>query len=193
MTTYPTTNLTRNIIVSDDVQSSSGDTKTQTTLTNSSCGFELQSTTFGFVLPRMTTTQRNALTGTAGMQVYNTTTGSVDTYGSTAWLGGTSYATGTLTQANLTGMYANPVQILPAPGANYIYAVDQFVMKTGYNTAAFTLGGNIYLQYGNAANAAGPLATSAIANTLLNTAANEAAVTIGYSTVGALATMANEQ
>jgi hypothetical protein len=192
--TYPTTTLTKNILIADDLQSSTTSgtttTKTQIVLTNSSCGLEMQSTTCGFVLPRMTTTQRNALTGTAGMQVYNTTTGSVDTY-STAWVGGNSYATGTLTQANLTGMYANPVLILAAPGANYMYVVDQFVMKTGYNTTQFGAGGNIYLQYGNAANAAGPLATSAIANTLLTTSSNTAAATIGYSTVGALATMVN--
>lgn len=46
---------------------------------------ELQSTTRGFLLPRMTTTQRNAITSpVAGLVIYNTTTNKINVY-TTAW------------------------------------------------------------------------------------------------------------
>lgn len=53
--------------------------------TNASCGLEVQSTTLALMLPRMTTTQRDALTAAAGMMVYNTTTGTVQVRGASAW------------------------------------------------------------------------------------------------------------
>ena len=55
------------------------------------------STTQGFIMPRATTTERTAMTvGTdqTGMQVYDTTTGSVWTYSGTAWIDASSGGAG---------------------------------------------------------------------------------------------------
>lgn len=51
-----------------------------------SATFEVRSSQGGFLLPRMTTTQRNAIpTPAQGLQIFNTTTGCVDLYFSTGW------------------------------------------------------------------------------------------------------------
>ncbi len=47
---------------------------------------ELQSTVGALLLPRMTTTQRNALTPVDGMLIYNTTTNVVESYENGAWV-----------------------------------------------------------------------------------------------------------
>ena len=47
---------------------------------------ELQSTVGALLLPRMTTTQRDALTAVDGMLIYNTTTGVTESYESGAWV-----------------------------------------------------------------------------------------------------------
>ncbi len=47
---------------------------------------DLTSTTGALLLPRMTTTQRDALTAVNGMQVYNSTTGKVNIYEGGAWV-----------------------------------------------------------------------------------------------------------
>ena len=46
---------------------------------------DVTSTTLGFLPPRVTTTQKNAITGVAGMIVYDSTLGSLSTYNGTAW------------------------------------------------------------------------------------------------------------
>lgn len=185
--TYPTTTLTKNILIADDLQSSTTSgtttTKTQIVLTNSSCGLEMQSTTSGFVLPRMTTTQRNALTGTAGMQVYNSTTGSVDTYQNAAWGSGVSVASGTLTATAITttggGIYTAPLSLIVAPGAGYMIFVHRWMLNYIYNTTAFAAGGNIFLQYNTTGNAGGTAASSTIATALLTQVSNQVASTTG--------------
>jgi hypothetical protein len=54
------------------------------TLTTSTA-LEVKSTTGAFLPPTLTSTQRDALTPTAGMQVYNSTTGTMQNYVSGAW------------------------------------------------------------------------------------------------------------
>jgi len=47
---------------------------------------EAQSTTKGFLMPRMTNTQRDAISSPAtGLMIYNTTTGSLESYNGTRW------------------------------------------------------------------------------------------------------------
>ena len=53
---------------------------------NASVGLEVQSTTKSLMLPRMATTQRNALTALNGMMIYNTTNGVVEAYEGGAWV-----------------------------------------------------------------------------------------------------------
>lgn len=49
---------------------------------------EVESTTKGFLPPRMSATQRNAISSpVAGLQVYNSTSGLNETYNGTAWIG----------------------------------------------------------------------------------------------------------
>jgi hypothetical protein len=55
--------------------------------TNASCALEVQSTTKAFVLPRMTTAQRDAIaTIINGMMIYNTTTNTVQGRAAGAWV-----------------------------------------------------------------------------------------------------------
>ncbi len=55
-------------------------------VTNSSVAFEVKSTTKAMVLPRMTTTERNALTAIAGMMIFNTTTSALEVYDGGTWV-----------------------------------------------------------------------------------------------------------
>jgi hypothetical protein len=48
--------------------------------------FEIRSTTGAFLLPRLTTTQKNALTKTNGMMVFDTNTGKVEVVSGGAWV-----------------------------------------------------------------------------------------------------------
>lgn len=52
---------------------------------NTSAKLDVQGTDGAILYPRLSTTNRNALTPTAGMQIYNTTTAQFECYG-TAWL-----------------------------------------------------------------------------------------------------------
>jgi hypothetical protein len=52
----------------------------------SSAALEIVSTTRGFLPPKMTTAQRNAITNlTSGLMVYNTTTNKLNFYNGSAW------------------------------------------------------------------------------------------------------------
>jgi hypothetical protein len=54
---------------------------------HSSAKLDVTSTTQGFLPPRMTTTQRNAISNpAAGLTIFNTTLGSIDTYNGTYWI-----------------------------------------------------------------------------------------------------------
>lgn len=55
------------------------------TVTNS-CVFEIESTSKGLLIPRMTTTQRDAISSPAeGLKIYNLTTHTEDFYNGTVW------------------------------------------------------------------------------------------------------------
>lgn len=54
---------------------------------NPSAAFQIDSTTKGYLMPRLTTTQRNAIaTPATGLLIYNTTTNSLDYYNGTSWV-----------------------------------------------------------------------------------------------------------
>lgn len=121
---------------------------------------EIQSTTGAFVPPRMTTTQRTALTPlVAGAKVFDTTVGSDYTYNGTSWVQNTSLdsqtTSGTITAANFIAAYATPQVLIAAPGANKVIIVHRFTLELVWNTVQYTLGGALQLQYGSTNHAGG--------------------------------------
>lgn len=120
---------------------------------------ECQSTTRGFVPPNMTAAQMNAIvTPYNGMTVYNTDVNAIFVYTNGAWVQQAAIPAPTsvqffstvLTAANINGMFAAPFTILPSPGVGLINVISDLVLELRFG-AAFTGGGNIYLQYGNVA------------------------------------------
>lgn len=73
-----------------------------------------------------------------------------------------------LTAAQILGMYAAPVLILPAPAANTVNVVSSAVWNIKYGAAQFAAGGVIALQYANTVHGAGTAASSTIAAATLN-------------------------
>lgn len=83
-------------------------------------------------------------------------------------------ATGTLTQANITGMFAAPVNLLIPPVAGNAIIVDSFAINYHFATTAFTGGGVVAVQYGSTVNGAGTLAVqNTIAATIFTSAASQ--------------------
>jgi len=72
-------------------------------------------------------------------------------------------ATGTLSSAQWQGMYATPVDLIPAPGAGKMVVVVSCSIELVWVSAEYTGGGTVALQYGSAAHDVGPLATATIA------------------------------
>jgi len=60
-----------------------------------------------------------------------------------------------LTAAQLNGMYATPVQVIAAPGANKAILVNHAVLNMTFVSAQYAAGGVVGLQYGNTAHLAG--------------------------------------
>lgn len=98
-----------------------------------------------------------------------------------------------LTAAQFNGMYATPVQVIAAPGANKAIIVDSVLLNMTYGASQFSGGGAVGLQYGNSAHLAGAAAsateqasdfTGAAASTLFR-------IDGGLSTGAALASAAN--
>ena len=77
-----------------------------------SARLEVASTNKGFLPPRMTTVQRDAIANPAtGLQIYNTTTNTKDYFNGTAWIStlATNSALGTPTSATLTNATGLPL------------------------------------------------------------------------------------
>ncbi len=98
---------------------------------------DMVSTTQGFLPPRMTTTQKNAIGSPAsGLVVYDTTLNSLNVYNGSAWVaaggGGVSYAADTGS--------ANAYAIAPTPAAIAYTTGDTYSFKVGSsNTTSSTL------------------------------------------------------
>lgn len=71
-----------------------------------------------------------------------------------------NYVEVSLTAAQFNGMYATPVQLIAAQGANTLIVVDKMVMEMSYGSADYAAGGVVAAQYGATAHGAGPLATN---------------------------------
>lgn len=77
-------------------------------------------------------------------------------------------ATIALTTAQFKGMYATPVLLLPAAGANRLILVNKLSLAMTYGSAQYAAGGAVAAQYKNTANGAGVLATATIAAATIN-------------------------
>ena len=74
------------VLSGNNVYNTSGNVGIGTASPNPSALLDLTSTTKGFLPPRMTTNQRNAIIGlTAGLVVYNTTINQLEMYNGSAW------------------------------------------------------------------------------------------------------------
>lgn len=80
----------------------------------------------------------------------------------------TAMTTTALTNAQLLGMYATPVSVVPAQGSGSLILVTAVVIDYAYSTAATANGGAISLQYGNTDHAGGVICTETIAAATLN-------------------------
>lgn len=188
MATFNTSNIPLTgylgVLVGDPVATTGGSydgtpTVTQVAGVNGSSVLELQSTTRGFTLPRMTTTQKLAITTPLpGMQVFDTTLTAVCVYTGTSWitgasLNGTQTATVTLNQAAVQAMYVTPQVIVAAPGSGKTLYVNSCVLINNYTTTAFANGGVVSLQWGNTTEAGG---TNSLSTTFAATVVTHGAI-----------------
>lgn len=124
---------------------------------------ELQSIQGALLLPRMTSAQINALNNantaiTDGMVAYDTDLGAVVSREGGAWSQSFSSVNINITAAQFNGMYANPIQLMPPPGAGKLILVNLAVLELQYNAPQFNNGGDVIIQYGNVVHGAGPAA-----------------------------------
>lgn len=187
MPTYPNPNLvspsalSSGVLIADVISTTGGsnDSVARMTKVNGvvvSSALEIQSTTGGLTLPRMTSAQKLAIvTPIAGMEVFDTDLQTNVIYINGAWqviagLNGQQIATVTLNQAAVQGMYAAPQTIVAAPPAGSSLYVNSCVLINNFNTAAFAGGGNVILQYGTTNHGGGTNALSTIFNATVVTA-----------------------
>ena len=71
------------------------------------------------------------------------------------------FASVPITAAQFNGMYAAPMALVAAPGANKLISVESIVLMMTYGSAAYAAGGVVAAQYDSTANGAGVLATNA--------------------------------
>jgi uncharacterized protein (TIGR02145 family) len=153
---------------------------------NTSAKLHVESTTQGFLPPRMTTTQRSAIASPAiGLVIYNTTTNCLNFYTGAAWFEtcGTLSYTATLTTMNCGGsttsgylysgsVASNVTASVPYTGGNAGTYGAQSVSSTG------VVGLTATLAAGTLANGAGSL-TYTIAGTPTTSGTASFAITVG--------------
>lgn len=113
---------------------------------------DLQSTTQGFAPPRMTKTQRDAISSPGdGLLVYNTDSKSVDVYNGSSWNSSTvQESITTINTAAILTANSSPVQLLAAPGAGKLIVITSpIVCKFKYGSAAFATNTDFKIYYGS--------------------------------------------
>jgi hypothetical protein len=93
-----------------------------------------------------------------------------------------------LTAAQILAMNTTPVQLIPAPGAGMVNIPVSVLFCAHYGSAAFGGGGNMVVQWGNAAGATGQTTGFALPPTVMTGLGSGTAV--GYMTPGDGATYA---
>ena len=96
------------------------------------------------------------------------------------------YAQVNLTAAQFNGMYAAPVALVAAAGANTMIVVDKIVLNMTFVSAQYAAGGVVSAQYDSTVHGAGSAASSTIAAATVN----GFAASTGIMVDGALASVA---
>jgi hypothetical protein len=124
-----------------------------TTTPESSAKLEIASTTQGFLPPRMTTTQRDAITSPAdGLIIYNTTNNRLEIRSSSAWLTlVTLTGTETLTNKTLT----SPTLTTPALGVATATSINKVTLTAPANSATINIADGKILTANNSITLAG--------------------------------------
>lgn len=65
-----------------------------------------------------------------------------------------------ITAADFNGMYATPIELVAAGGANTLLVLDQMQLALTYNSAAYAAGGVAAVQYDSTAHGAGVIAST---------------------------------
>jgi len=104
-----------------------------------------------------------------------------------------NYATGNITAAQWNAMYGAPQLIIPAPGANKMIIIEEFLLNMSFVTTQYAAGGAVQIQYGNTVHAGGVNAGGAtIAAATINGLAASSAIGINnFTAVTATATAIN--
>jgi hypothetical protein len=96
-----------------------------------------------------------------------------------------------MTAAQWNGMYATPVQVIAAPGANKAIIVEEAVLNMTFVSASYAAGGAVGLQYGNSAHLAGaPASATEAATDFTSAAASTLFRFVGGLSTGALVSAA---
>lgn len=74
-----------------------------------------------------------------------------------------NYVEVTLSAAQFNGMYAAPVQLVAAPGANTLLVLDKLVLEMTFVSADYAAGGVVAVQYDSTADGAGVIASTTLA------------------------------
>lgn len=97
-----------------------------------------------------------------------------------------------LTSAQLLGMYAAPVEIIPAAGADTAIVIEHVVLAQTYGTATYANGGAVGLQYDSTIHLGGEAASATIAAAAVNVAASAADMALGVLSTGAFTAIVNK-
>lgn len=89
-----------------------------------------------------------------------------------------------ISAAAFNGMYAAPIQLVAAAGANTLLVLDQVRIVETYNSAAYAAGGSVAVQYDSTINGAGVIASTVLANTAFQVTASNT-FTMGHGVVAA--------
>jgi hypothetical protein len=84
-----------------------------------------------------------------------------------------------LTSAQIKGMYATPVQLLPAPGIGKLLIIDSIIWDMAFGTAQYVAGGIITAQYGNTIHGNGTAASGEMGASTLNSCSANAFLSNG--------------
>lgn len=120
-------------------------------VSNSSVGLEIGGNTKALRLSNLTTTERDALTALAGMEIFNTTTNEVEFYDGTSWTSGGGGGGANTALSNLAATSINQDLIASSDDTNSIGSSSK-IWNTGYFHILSGNGPSINLVGGNLRN-----------------------------------------